>query len=122
MSLIIPLLSQLDPAEQQAWLTALRQTLPEHTIVPLADLTAAQRADVVVAIAANPDPRDLATLPNLRWVQSLWAGVETLVADTQGADFAIVRMIDPQLAKTMAEAVLAWTLYLHRDMPRYRQQ
>ena len=26
------------------------------------------------------------------------------------------------MARTMAEAVLAWSLYLHRDMPRYRRQ
>jgi len=33
-----------------------------------------------------------------------------------------VRLVDPQLAETMAEAVLAWTLYLHRDMPLYAAQ
>ena len=31
-------------------------------------------------------------------------------------------MVDPELARTMAEAVLAWTLYLHRDMPAYLAQ
>nr|WP_243772197.1 glyoxylate/hydroxypyruvate reductase A [Burkholderia anthina] len=61
-------------------------------------------------------------LPNLRWVQSLWAGVERLVADLPDARFAIVRLVDPQLAAIMAEAVLAWTLYLHRDMPAYTAQ
>jgi glyoxylate/hydroxypyruvate reductase len=54
----------------------------------------------------------------LRWVQSLWAGVERLAPETP-AHVAIVRMTDPQLAETMAEAVLAWTLFLHRDMPHY---
>jgi len=36
--------------------------------------------------------------------------------------FSIVRLIDPDLAKTMSEAVLAWTLFLHRDMPAYAKQ
>ena len=38
------------------------------------------------------------------------------------SDVKIVRMEDPQMARTMAEAVLAWSFYLHRDMPRYRRQ
>jgi glyoxylate/hydroxypyruvate reductase A len=42
--------------------------------------------------------------------------------DLADSDLKVVRLIDPQLADTMAEAVLAWTLYLHRDMPRYCAQ
>lgn len=122
MSKIVPLVTQLSSDEAAAWLAALRPVLPEYDIRMLDELTAEQRATVEVAIAANPDPTELATLPALKWVQSLWAGVERLVATTRDANFAIVRMTDPQLAQTMAEAVLAWTLYLHRDMPRYRTQ
>ena len=31
-------------------------------------------------------------------------------------------MVDPEMARTMSEAVLAWTLYLQRDMPAYASQ
>jgi len=31
-------------------------------------------------------------------------------------------MIDPEMSRTMAEAVLAWTYYLQRDMPGYVRQ
>src|SRR5215210_7573080 len=31
-------------------------------------------------------------------------------------------MVDPEMARTMSEAVLAWTLYLQRDMPAYARQ
>jgi glyoxylate/hydroxypyruvate reductase A len=31
-------------------------------------------------------------------------------------------MIDPEMSRTMAEAVLAWTYYLQRDMPAYERQ
>jgi glyoxylate/hydroxypyruvate reductase A len=55
-------------------------------------------------------------------VHSVWAGVERLVADLDDTGLTIVRLVDPQLAETMAEAVLAWTLYLHRDMPAYARQ
>ena len=122
MKTVIPLIAQLSEAETAAWLAVLKLALPNCTVVLAADLSAAQRATVEVAIVANPDPADLLALPRLRWVQSLWAGVERLVAETAGAEFAIVKMSDPQLAATMAEAVLAWTLYLHRDMPRYQAQ
>jgi len=39
---------------------------------------------------------------------------------TTVASVSIVRLKDPQMAESMAEAVLAWTLYLHRKMPQYR--
>ncbi|MEO0540761.1 MAG: glyoxylate/hydroxypyruvate reductase A [Cyanobacteria bacterium P01_A01_bin.105] len=116
----IPLLGTLSTTEQTAWLAALRAALPTQTICTGADVPAAVRSQVQVAIVANPDPDELALFPHLQWVQSLWAGVERLLATP--APYKIVRMTDPQLAHTMAEAVLAWTLYLHRDMPSYRKQ
>jgi len=123
----IPLVGRLTAAEQDAWLQALRMALPDQTIIPGAAVTEAVRSHVTVAIVANPDPAELQAFPNLQWVQSLWAGVERLLdtgdsAQGKPAPYKIVRMTDPQLAQTMAEAVLAWTLYLHREMPRYREQ
>ncbi len=106
----------------QAWLQALQAALPEERVVALDTLDADQRAACEVAIVANPQPADLRTLPRLQCVDSVWAGVERLVADLGDTDLRIVRLVDPQLADTMAEAVLAWTLYLHRDMPRYARQ
>ena len=122
MSRVLPLVCAPGYPFADAWLGALQAALPEERIVALEMLDADQRADCDVAIVANPDPRALATLPQLQWVHSVWAGVERLVADLQRSPVAIVRLVDPQLAETMAEAVLAWTLYLHRDMPRYARQ
>jgi glyoxylate/hydroxypyruvate reductase len=104
------------------WLAALQEAMPEERIVPLDALDADARAACDVAIVANPRPDDLRTLPNLKWVHSVWAGVERLVADLRDTGLKVVRLVDPQLADTMAEAVLAWTLYVHRDMPRYAAQ
>ncbi|WP_280192577.1 2-hydroxyacid dehydrogenase [Delftia sp. PS-11] len=105
-----------------AWMAALQEAMPEECVVALDTLNADQRAACEVAIVANPQPADLRTLPHLQWVHSVWAGVERLVADLGGSGLPIVRLVDPQLADTMAEAVLAWTLYLHRGMPRYARQ
>ncbi len=60
-------------------------------------------------------------LPSLVWVQSLWAGVETLVGAFD-RPLPIVRLVDEEMGRTMAEAVLAWTFYLQRDMPAYARQ
>ena len=122
MSRVLPLVCAAGYPFADAWRAALQAALPEERIAALETLDADERADCDVAIVANPDPRALATLPRLKWVHSVWAGVERLVADLQASPVQIVRLVDPQLADTMAEAVLAWTLYLHRDMPRYARQ
>ncbi len=118
-SLPIPFIAARDYARLGPWLDALQQAMPDEKIVPLAALSDAEKAACTVAIVANPNPEDVRSLPNLQWLHSVWAGVERLVADLGPTDLKIVRLIDPQLANTMAEAVLAWTLYLHRDMPAY---
>jgi glyoxylate/hydroxypyruvate reductase len=96
--------------------------MPKLNICAFRELTAEQRLSAEIAIVANPNPAELAALPNLQWVQSLWAGVERLLTEVPQSDLKIVRMNDPQLAASMAEAVLAWSLYLHRDMPAYKKQ
>ncbi len=120
---IIPLISRDTSSDLANWLTALKSAMPDYTIRPLAELDLQERGAAQVAIVADPDPDELRELPNLRWVQSLWAGVERLVHELPASsNLKVVRLEDPQMARTMAEAVLAWTLYLHRNMPRYRKQ
>ena len=87
----------------------------------LADLSAAERKIIRLAIVADPVPADLQGLPALEWVHSTWAGVEGLVTELPH-DLPIVRLTDPQLAETMAEAVLTAVLWLHRHGPSYARQ
>jgi glyoxylate/hydroxypyruvate reductase A len=115
-------IGQISTKDKEAWLNKINPLLNDISIVPYEDLTNEQKLEIEVAIVANPDPKELLELKNLLWVQSLWAGVERLLTDLPQAEFGIVRMIDPNLSSTMAEAVLAWTLYLHRDMPKYLMQ
>lgn len=96
--------------------------MPDEHVVALGEIDIQARAACDVAIVANPNPDDLRTLPKLKWVHSVWAGVERLIADLGDTELKIVRLIDPRLAETMSEAVLAWTMYLHRDMPLYARQ
>jgi glyoxylate/hydroxypyruvate reductase A len=102
-----------------AWLEALRAALPEESIREVAALTDAEAAAVDIAIVADPDPTQLARLTSLAWIHSVWAGVERLVPLARERALPLVRLHDPELSRTMAEAVLAWTYYLQRDMPAY---
>ncbi|HFC91720.1 MAG TPA: glyoxylate/hydroxypyruvate reductase A [Leucothrix mucor] len=122
MKEITTFVGQISSKNKEAWLNKINPLLTNITIIPYEDLTHEQKLDIKVAIVANPDPKELLELKNLLWVQSLWAGVERLLTELPQAEFGIVRMVDPNLSSTMAEAVLAWTFYLHRDMPKYRLQ
>lgn len=119
---VLPLLSTESPETIERTLRQLRKALPGETIGLVDDFSAAQLATVDVAVAANPTAEMLDALPNLVWLQSLWAGVENLLTPATQRGFAVVRLVDPALADSMAEAALAWTLYLHRRMPDYLKQ
>jgi glyoxylate/hydroxypyruvate reductase A len=122
MSDPIALIANIRADYEASYLSALSSAMPGESIALFRDLTGEQRARVRIAIVANPDPAHVAALPGLVWVQSLWAGVERLVASLPANGPPIVRMIDPEMSRTMAEAVLAWTYYLQRDMPAYVRQ
>jgi glyoxylate/hydroxypyruvate reductase A len=116
---MIALVTRIPGEAERLWLEALSLTMPDETVVSFRQLDEKGRAAVDIAIVANPDPADLARLPGLKWIHSLWAGVERLVSELGDSALPVVRLVDPQLSRTMAEAVLAWSYYLFRDMPAY---
>ncbi|WP_169569597.1 2-hydroxyacid dehydrogenase [Sneathiella limimaris] len=122
MTSLIPFVGQISYAEQCDWARQISDKLPDVEVVPFSDLSLKDFDAVQIAITANPDPVELDKLKNLRWIHSVWAGVERMVIELKDKEFDIVRLVDPELSRTMAEAVLAWTLYLHRHMPQYREQ
>lgn len=118
----IPFVGLTDSPFRNTWIAALQRAMPEERLVAYSEMSNNEKSRATLAIVANPDPAELRQLPQLRWVHSVWAGVERLVAELSDRPLEIVRLIDPHLAATMAEAVLAWTLYLHRQMPTYARQ
>ena len=122
----IVFLSQLPDAEAQLWLSVLQAAAPDESFVagpPHARLDERTRTSVDIAVVANPQRGLLASLPNLRLIQSAWAGVDGLLADpTVPAHAQIARLVDPGLARAMAEAVLAHVMALHRQAPQYGEQ
>lgn len=121
MAEAIALVGCKSPDQEDAYRAVLAAAMPEETLVPFRAMSPDRRAAARVAIVANPDPTEVAALPALAWVQSLWAGVEKLVGAFD-RPLPIVRLVDPEMARTMAEAVLAWSHYLQRDMPVYARQ
>ncbi|MFS8124157.1 glyoxylate/hydroxypyruvate reductase A [Rhizobium sp. BR 250] len=117
----IAFVSRMNAETEAVWKEALRAAMPQEKILSFSELTDDQKLAVDFAIVANPDPADIAALPGLTWIHSLWAGVERLVLELGEKAPPIVRLKDPELSRVMAEAVLAWTYYLQRNMPAYRE-
>jgi len=71
--------------------------------------------DVDYALSFRPEPGLLKTLPNLKTVFSLGAGVDGFFADPEFPKAVpLVRFIDPQLSTEMAQYVVMHVLVQHR--------
>ena len=122
MKSIVPFISNLSKSEVDQWVKVLKKKLKGTEVVKFSSLKQSDYKKVEVAIVANRNPKEIKKLTNLKWIQSIWVGVENLVESFKGESMKIVRLIDPEMSRTMAEAVLSWVLYLHRDMYFYRVQ
>lgn len=112
---------RFEAAEREAWWQALQSAAPD---------VAWQREDgcfdpstIDAAVVANPEPGLLARLPKLRLIQSLWAGVDKLLADaTLPPGVPIARMVDPTMTAAMVETALWAVVGLHRRFFDYQAQ
>jgi glyoxylate/hydroxypyruvate reductase A len=118
----IVFISELESDLQEQWLAWVNKQLINATILLPEQVSESQARGIEIAIVANPNPKHLARYPNLVWIQSIWAGVEKLMDGILQKPIKLVRLVDPQLAQSMAESVLAWTLYLQRNMHEYAKQ
>ena len=118
----ILLTGRIAAADREAWLQALRDAAPDaHWWSD--DDSDLPRAAIEAAVVANPAPGVLAAMPRLRLVQSLWAGVEPLLADTTlPSQVPLARMVDPMMNAAMAETALWAVLSLHRGFFDYAAQ
>jgi glyoxylate/hydroxypyruvate reductase len=79
-------------------------------------------AEIEYALVWRPPPGMLASLPNLKLVLSLGAGVDHVFADPQLPDVPVVRLVDPHMVAAMSEYVLFQVLRLHRQDVLYMAQ
>jgi glyoxylate/hydroxypyruvate reductase A len=76
-----------------------------------------------VAVVANPPPGSLSRVQGLRLIQSLWAGVDRLMADaTVPAQVPLARMVDPAMTSAMVQSALWAVTALHRGFFTYARQ
>lgn len=116
------------------WQDALQSALPGNDWVfnigdqpwPALDTDTALRERVDIALVANPSPSQvaqLAALPNLKLIQSLWAGVEKLTSQPDWPrHIPLARMVDPRMTQAMAQTAVWAVLSLHRDFFGYQNQ
>jgi glyoxylate/hydroxypyruvate reductase A len=101
----------------QAWLPLLSRALPHDRITTSLD----EKIDV--ALVATPPAGVLRKLGGVKLIQSLWMGVEGLLADPDyPKGVPLARLVDPGMVAAMSETVLAHVLDWHRRHNQYREQ
>lgn len=117
--------ARLAGAERDDWWRALTDALPDDDWMDAAveGTQSARWREADIAVVANPLPGRLSGCTRLRLVQSLWAGVDRLLADaTLPADVPLCRMVDPMMNRAMAETAAWAVLSLHRRAFDYAAQ
>ena len=107
--------SQIEPAER--WIPLLERALPKDRFFT------ESKSAIDIGLVATPPPGALEKLNGAKLIQSLWMGVEKLLADPAlPRNVPLARLIDPGMVAAMTETVLVHTLDWHRRLYRYRQQ
>jgi glyoxylate/hydroxypyruvate reductase A len=101
--------------QPEFWLPLLEHALPQDRFSAVPDKT------IDVALVATPPPGTFEKLGRPKLIQSLWMGVERLVADPAlPRGVPVARVIDPGMVAAMSETVLAYVLDWHRRFFEYR--
>jgi len=97
------------------WLPLLQKALPGDRFIQ--DFS----HPVDIALIATPPPGTLEKLNGAKLIQSLWMGVEKLLADPAlPRNVPLARLIDPGMVAAMSETVIAHVLDWHRHHYYYR--
>ncbi len=108
-----------DPADAADWAKAIRALDPALDLRFWPDFGAADEIDFV--IVGSKAPADLRQFPNLRAIQSTWAGVNLLLGDDGlPPERPLARMVDRGLTVSMTEYVVYHVLDHLRQGPRLR--
>lgn len=111
-------LSKVEKPER--WLPELSRLLPQDRFFTGEEF---DPASIDIALAGSPPPGIIGRLNNLKLVQSLWMGVDALLADTSfPRGIPLARLIDPGMVAAMVESVTAHVLDFHRHHHVYRAQ
>jgi glyoxylate/hydroxypyruvate reductase A len=108
-----------DPAE--LWVPALQAALPDVEVRVAPEI--GDPAEIDYALVWKPAPGFLASLPNLKVIFSIAAGVDHILSDPdRPKQLPVVRMVDDYLKDMMSEYAILGVLHFHRYMPKYQAQ
>ena len=117
--MVLLFISSVDSAVE--WSTELGKHLPDLECRVWPDV--GDPRDIEAALVWRPPTGVLASLPNLKLIASLGAGVDHIYADGQLPDHVpIVRLVDHYMTTAMSEYVQLQVLRLHRQDLAYAAQ
>ncbi len=109
------------PAATARWRPLLASLMPEHEFRFWPDI--GDPAAIHHAMVWQPPPGLLMSLPNLKLIVCLGAGVDALLRDpTLPPGVPIMRLVDPYMTEAMSEYVVWQVLRLHRQDIDYLAQ
>src|SRR5260370_4819774 len=111
------------PAATLRWRPLLGALMPEYEIRYWPDI--GDKAAIEYALVWQPEQGLLATLPNLKLIFGLGAGIDHLLRDPPlPTNVPIVRLVDPYMTEAMSEYIVLSVLRLHRQdldyLPQHR--
>src|SRR5258708_17712733 len=102
------------PAAAARWRPLLARLMPEHEIRYWPEI--GDKAAIEYALVWQPEPGLLASLPNLKMIFGLGAGIDHVLGDPAlPRGVPIVRLVDPYMTDAMSEYVILQVLRLHRQ-------
>ena len=103
------------------WRPQLARLMPELEVRIWPEI--GEPPEIDYALVWRPEPGFLASLPNLKLILSLGAGVDHILTDPHlPGGVPIVRLVDPYMTDAMSEYVVLQALRLHRQDLDYRCQ
>ena len=109
------------PAATARWRPLLAELMPDHEFRFWPEV--GDPADIEYAMVWHPPPGLLASLPNLKLICGLGAGIDHLLRDPDlPRHVPIMRLVDPYMTDAMSEYVTLSVLRLHRQDLDYLAQ
>jgi len=117
----VAILFKTTAAALARWRPHLPAAFPDHDIRYWPDI--GDRATIDYALVWHPEPGLLASLPNLKLIVSLGAGIDHILRDPNlPRGVPIMRLVDPHMTQAMSEYIAFQVLRLHRQDFDYRLQ
>jgi glyoxylate/hydroxypyruvate reductase len=116
-----PILFRSSSSFGERWKTELARHIPDLDFRVYPEI--GDPAEIAMALVWKPPHGVLASLPNLRLIASLGAGVDHILEDPGvPRHVPLMRLVDPHMVAAMSEYVLAQVLRLHRQELDYLGQ